>query len=509
MKQSIYILLAFLVFISCKKSGNETASESSQSYPKIHYSSPNHNVGAPVSLILQNGTYSLFYKEFKLDKKEICPTYVTTSKDLIHWQSARQITFGKKDLNILNRTVVLYSKKTGSQTIFAAILVVDPDKNEENNNCYFKLSYSDNQGKTWTESDDKVEFPIKIKNNFNPSVFWDKIHAKWIMSIVDDQVVKIFSSLDLKKWKFESSINKELQYTANIWLKATLFPINSGNDWVMLVDQEFVNPRDGSSIQYFIGTFDGKSFSAPISTKSHWLDYGKDNIYNVVCDGLPANANPTVIGWKNNIDYTLIGGMKPFWGSFIIPRTLSLDQYSGEKILSSQPIQSIKTLEGKSTTLKDFDVTENLDITNKIKMPLTPSIVTIKFKTSEKTSLIFPAKYGVQFENDKAEKLIIGYDAFKEWYYIDRTNFLVVKENSQFKGMDVMPSYNSDSTMVIKMIIDDSSIELFTTDGKQIMTNNYLTDSKFNRISLFTENGMIKVNELTVKSLECIWKKKD
>lgn len=319
-----------------------------------------------------------------MDKKEICPTYVTTSKDLIHWQSARQITFSKKDLNILNRTVVLYSKKTGSQTIFAAILVVDPDKNEENNNCYFKLSYSDNQGKTWTESDDKVEFPIKIKNNFNPSVFWDKIHAKWIMSIVDDQVVKIFSSLDLKKWKFESSINKELQYTANIWLKATLFPINNGNDWVMLVDQEFVNPRDGSSIQYFIGTFDGKSFSAPISTKSHWLDYGKDNIYNVVCDGLPANANPTVIGWKNNIDYTLIGGMKPFWGSFIIPRTLSLDQYSGEKILSSQPIQSIKTLEGKSTTLKDFDVTENLDITNKIKMPLTPSIVTIKFKTSEK-----------------------------------------------------------------------------------------------------------------------------
>ena len=76
-------------------------------------------------------------------------------------------------------------------------------------------------------------------------------------------------------------------------------------------------------------------------------------------------------------------------------------------------------------------------------------------------------------------------------------------------GKDIMPSYNSDSDITVKMIIDDSSIELFTTDGKQIMTDNYLTDSKFNRISLFTENGMIKVNELTVKSLECIWKKKD
>lgn len=509
MKQSICILLAFIVFSSCKKSGNETVSESSQSYPKIHYSSTNHNVGAPVSLILQNGTYSLFYKEFKSDKKVICPTFVTTSKDLIHWQSAQQVTFCKKDLNILNRTVVLYSKKAGTQTTLAAILVVDPDKNEDNNNCYFKLSYSDNQGKTWTESEEKIEFPIKINSNFNPSVIWDEIHAKWIMSIVDDQVVKIFSSLDLKKWKFESSINKELQYTPNTWFKATLLPINNGKDWVMLVDQEFVNPRDGSSIQYFIGTFDGKSFSAPISTKSHWLDYGKDNIYNVVCDGLPSNADPIVIGWKNNIDYTMIGSMKPFRGSFTIPRTLMLDEYSGEKILASQPVTSLSKIESGNLTLKDLDVNENLDISNRIKIPLTPSLVTIKFKTSEKTSMTFPAKYGVQFENDKAEKLIIGYDAFKEWYFIDRTNFLVVNENSQFKGMEVMPSYNSDSIMVIKMIIDDSSIELFTINGKQIMTVNYLTDSKFNKIKLFAENGMIKVDELTIKSLTCIWKKKD
>jgi len=509
MKQSIYILFALVIFVSCKKNGNETVSESSPNYPKIHYSSTNHNVGAPISLLFQNGIYSLFYKEFKLDKKVVCLTYLTTSKDLIHWQTAQQVAFCKKDLNILNRTVVLNSQKSNPQKALAALLVVDPDKNEENNNSYFKLSYSDNQGKIWTESEDKIEFPIKVKNDFNPSVLWDKIHAKWIMSLVDDQVVKIFSSLDLKKWTFESSIAKELQYTANIWLKATLFPLNNGNNWVMLVDQEFVNPRDGSSIQYFIGTFDGKSFSAPISTKSHWLDYGKDNIYNVVCAGLPANANPTVIGWKNNIDYTMIGSMKPFWGSFTIPRTLMLDEYSGEKVLASQPVKSLSGIESKSISLKNLDVTENLDISKRITIPLTPSIVTIKFKTSEKTCLTFPAKYGIQFENDKFEKLIVGYDAFKEWYFVDRTNFVITKENSQFKGMDVMPSYNSDSVMTIKMIVDDSSIELYTTNGKQVMTENFTTGFKFNKISLFAENGIIKVNELTIQSLKSIWNKKE
>ena len=508
MKQSIFILLVFVVFVSCKKSGNETVSEFSQNYPKFHYSSTNHNVGEPVSLIYQNGIYSLFYKEFKLDKKIICQTYLTKSKDLIHWQTSLRITLCKKDLNILNRTVVLNSKKNGPQTSLTALLVVDPDKNEDNNNCYFKLSYSDNQGKRWTESEEKIEFPIKVKNYFNPSVIRDEIHAKWIMSIVDDQVVKIFSSLDLKKWKFESSINKELQYTANIWLKATLIPINNGLDWVMLVDQEFVNPRDGSSIQYFIGTFDGKSFSSPISTKSHWLDYGKDNIYNVVCAGLPANANPTVIGWKNNIDYTMIGSMKPFMGSFTIPRNLMLDEYSGEKILASQPVKSLTTIESKNILLQNLVVKENLDISKNISIPLTPSIITIKFKTSEKTSMTFPAKYGMQFENDKSEKLIIGYDAFKEWYFVDRTNFIITKENSQFKGMDVMPSYSSDSIMVIRMIIDDSSIELFASNGKQVMTENFSTDSKFNKISLFAENGIIQVEKLQITILKSIWERK-
>ena len=508
MKQSICILLVAIFFISCKKSGNETVSESSQTYPKIHYSSTNHNVGEPVSLIFQNGKYSLFYKEFKLDKKAICSTYLSTSNDLIHWQPTEKIAFSKKDVNILNRIIILEPQISNNQTTLKALLIVDSDKNEENSNCYFKLSFSYNNGKAWTESEDKVEFPIKIKKEFNPSITWDKIHTKWIMSVVDNQVVKIFSSLDLKKWKFESSINKEIQYTANIWLKATLFPINNGHDWVMLVDQEFVNPRDGSSIQYFIGAFDGKIFTSPVSTNSHWLDYGKDNIYNVVCAGLPENSDPIVIGLKNNIDYTLIGSMKPFRGSFIIPRTLSLDQYSGENILSSQPIQSIKSLEDGSITLKDLDVTENLDITNKINIPLTPSIVTLKFQTAEKTRLTFPSRYGIQLENNKAEKLIVGYDTFKQWYFIDRTNFLVVNENSQFKGMGVMPSYSTDSVMVIKMIIDDSSIELFTSNGRQVMTENFSTDSKFNKIRLFAENGIIKVEKLQIMKLKSIWKRK-
>ena len=64
-----------------------------------------------------------------------------------------------------------------------------------------------------------------------------------------------------------------------------------------------------------------------------------------------------------------------------------------------------------------------------------------------------------------------------------------------------MPSYNSNSIMVIKMIIDDSSVELFAENGRQVMTENFLVQSNFNKISLFAENGVIKVVELQIQKL--------
>lgn len=198
--------------------------------------------------------------------------------------------------------------------------------------------------------------------------------------------------------------------------------------------------------------------------------------------------------------------MKPFWGSFTTPRILSIDYYSGTKILVSNPI--VVKAEGNPILLTNFNVEEKLDISSKITIPITPSVITLKFKTSEKTRINFPSRYGIQFENDKAEKLIVGYDAFKEWYFVDRNNFSIVKDNSQFKGMDIMPSYNSDSIMIMRLILDDSSIELFAEDGKQVMTENFVPQSKFNKISLFAENGFIEIEELHMNSLKPIKEQK-
>ena len=69
-----------------------------------------------------------------------------------------------------------------------------------------------------------------------------------------------------------------------------------------------------------------------------------------------------------------------------------------------------------------------------------------------------------------------------------------------------MPCYHSDSLMVLKMIIDDSSMELFTEKGKLVMTDNFNAQQRFNKVTLFAENGIIKVKTLSISNLESIKK---
>lgn len=499
MKNLLFSFFVVFTLVGCKFQNSEKIEQSSLNYPKIHYSSTEHNVGAPVSLVFQNGQYSLFYNEFESDKSKIVNTYLTTSKDLIHWENVVELKFSSKKINILNKSIVLDSKKH----VLSAMLMIDPDKTENNDNGYFMISESFDQGKSWTESTDKVKFPYPIKNYFNPTIVFDKIHNKWILTLIDEQVVKFFSSSDLREWKYESFFEKNIQYHNNIWNKATLFSIDKSN-WVLFIDQEFVDPQQGSSVQYFVGTFDDQRFITPFSIHSHWLDYGKDNYFNVVCQGQSENTEPIVIGWKNNADYVFYGSMKPFWGSMTMPRTLSLVDYSGEKILAAEPIGSLNSLLLDNIILMNLEVTENLEISHKIPFGVSPSILTLSFETSEKTRMTFPLSFGVQFENRLGEKLIVGYDTFKEWFFIDRNHLNSVTKNSQFKGKDLMPCHHADSVMEIKIILDDSSIELFTEKGKLVMTNNFNAQNKFDKVTIFAENGMIKLKEFSIYSLKVI-----
>ncbi len=494
MKKLLTLVFVLCLLQSCKFQSKETLTISSPEFPKIHYASTEHSVGAPVSLKFSNGTYTLFYQNADAGQKNSERFYRTTSSDLVHWSKAEKVDFTGGNKSVLYATVLQDSINSTWQ-----VLLLTPTNG-------LTISTSTDGGNTWKITTDKIIFPETLAKESKPTIYRDYQSGKWIMTLVADQKVKFFSSSDLKQWTYESSFEKESKFKSNIWHKATLFPVGKGNHWILLVDQEFEDPKEGSAVQYFIGSFDGKTFHN-LSTKPHWLDYGKDNIYNAVCFKSAADTFPVIIGLKNNIDYPVLGDLKTLSGSMTFPRTVSLANVYGEMLLSCNPVKNIDGLSRPGVILKDINLEDSVDYSNKVTIPLTPSLITLKFETTSMTRLSFPAKFGIRLGNEKGEKLEVGFDRFREWYYIDRSDFVNVKQSPQFGGTQVMQCWHTDTTMIMKMIVDDSSVELFTEDGKLVMTQNYSTKNKLNKLSLFAENGVIKVSEVEIKSLTSIWNK--
>ena len=102
----------------------------------------------------------------------------------------------------------------------------------------------------------------------DPKVFWYAPEQKWVMAVVlaVDRKVSFYSSSDLKSWTHLSDFGPA-NAVGGVWEVPDLFPLAvDGNPrktkWVLVVN---INPggiAGGSGAQYFVGDFDGTTFTA-------------------------------------------------------------------------------------------------------------------------------------------------------------------------------------------------------------------------------------------------------
>ena len=97
--------------------------------------------------------------------------------------------------------------------------------------------------------------------------------------------ILFFSSNDLKNWTLRSRFGKGFGCQDGVWECPDLFELPvEGSDlkkWVLIVNINPGGPFGGSATQYFIGNFDGYTFTADKSADgtipTKWLDFGKDH----------------------------------------------------------------------------------------------------------------------------------------------------------------------------------------------------------------------------------------
>ena len=335
----------------------------------------------------------------------------SVSKDLIQWEELPVAITEDQDGAIFS----------GSAVSVGDEIVAFYTRHTETNQSQCIARSSDN-GRTFTKFENNPVLDENKKDFRDPKVFRYQDH--WIMCAVQpwDHQVSFYKSFDLIRWQHLSNFGPAAA-VGGVWECPDLFPlaVDGKEYWVLLVS---LNPGGlyGSGTQYFIGDFDGTTFTSMHSTdKPRWLDYGRDNYAGITFNNEP-NGKRVLIGWMANWEFTKEHPETSWTNAMTIPRELGLDKYADEIVLTQQPM---------------------CELTYEIKVPM-------------------PATGIVGWQGF----VNVGYDADRKVIFID-----------QFEALYEIES----DTLHLKVVIDQSSIELFTGDGIRVITLSVFPTPGINR----------------------------
>ena len=315
------------------------------------------------------------------------------------------------------------------------------------------LAFSTDGGQTFTKFEGNPVLTSEEKDFRDPRPFWNEDIKAWNLILAVGQEMRIYSSKDLKEWKYESSFGKEYGNHGGVWECPDLFKID--NKWVLICNINPGGPFGGSATQYFVGQFDGHRFtceSNPNVTK--WMDYGKDHYATVSFYNAPDNRH-VVLAWMSNWQYANQVPTMQFRSANSIPRDLGLFDYQGETYVSVVPSKETLAMRGA-----------------KVKVPTEACEIVVDLK----------GKTEIVLSNTKGEQVTMTYDASKQTFAMDRTKSGNVGFSEDFPCVTKAPTYGK--VKQLRIFIDRCSIEAFDSDGKMAMTNLVFPSEPYNTIKV-------------------------
>lgn len=363
------------------------------------------------------------------------------------------------------------------------------------------LAWSDDNGETFTKYDGNPVLTLDSEAR-DPNMFWDAERNVWILVLAHalDHEMLIFSSPDMKDWTLESSFGRGLGAQDGVWECPDLFelPVNgeSGKKWVLLCNLNPGGPFGGSATQYFIGDFDGKTFtsdtddSGKVPTK--WLDYGKDHYATVSFSDAP-DGRRTVIGWMSNWQYAPEVPTMQFRSANTLPREMGLFRApDGQLYVSSTPSPEVDALRG--ALVKSVSKTS---LGSKARTYSIPELCEIDMEISPKKA----ESVEIELSNAAGEKVVMVYDAKSDSLSFDRRKSGIVDFSQDFPAVTVSPAYTDGDKVGLRIFIDRSSIEVFGKDGRFAMTNLVFPNSPYSRLSVRATGGSVRLSDLKIYSI--------
>ncbi len=501
----ILLLTAFFMVQSNLQSQvqlDANATNESLYRPNFHFTPKKGWMNDPNGMIYLNGQYHLFYQHYP-DATVWGPMHwgQATSKDLVQWDHQPIALYPDSIGMIFSGSAVLDKNNTsglGRNGVapLVAIFTQHFMPGEKAGRTDFQnqsIAYSLDQGKTWTKyAGNPVLKTPNLKDFRDPKVIWHGSTQKWIMSLAVANHIEFYSSPNLINWTKESEMGKDLFAHGGVWECPDLlsFDVNGKTVWVLLVSMNPGGPNSGSATQYMVGDFDGHVFK-PFTTDIKWMDYGPDNYAGVNFSNL--GDRKVLIGWMSNWNYANLVPTEKWRSAMTVPRELSLvkqdtdananinsSQNQNNFLLVSRPVKELEAHFTKMLSKKNMVAEKEFTLMGAGK--ILPNRIDL--------DIVKATDFDIVFSNAFNEKLIIGYDAAKKQFFIDRRNAGVSNFHQGFAAMATAPRFVADAEMDLSVLIDKISVELFADGGRTVMTALFFPTHPFTNCSLQSKEGI-------------------
>ena len=450
--------------------------------PQFHFSPRSGWMNDINALVYQDGVYHMLYQW----GRDIRHGGYATSTDLLHWED-KGVALVPQDSNLPKDAIRNMAGKqiySGSGVLVSgetAMKITGADKpalvtHYTGTGVGTCIAWSNDQGATWNNyQGNPVAHPTPNADPRDPRVFWYEPTQSWILALYEKGTT-FYGSKDLLKWEHLSQIPFGFECPDIFELALDGDPANK--KWVL-------HDADG---KYLVGQFNGKEF-LPEQNEPLRMDVGPD-FYAAQTFFRPSLPDGKVIQIAWNDHWNGGVGEKDWERNATFPVEIGLVTDQGKMRVTRTPIEAIRRLYhgtwnveaqilGEKNVLADiqsktFDLTATFDLTK-------ATANRIVFRVANRT-----------LSYDIGKKALVG--VTKNRQGVETEAFFDLKPDSA-------------NLLVIRMLVDWCSIEVFANRGVFSYSENTALPPRVHSVSLSAQGGEVKLLSFELNELKSIWNK--
>lgn len=475
--------------------------------PQFHFTPQEKWMNDPNGLVYHKGVYHLFYQYYPEDIVW-GPMHWghATSEDLIHWEQKPIALYPDEHGLIFSGSAVIdHQNSSGfgsaAHPPMVAIFTYHHMEAEKAGRLDYQtqgIAYSIDDGKTWNkyEHNPVIENP-DIKDFRDPKVFWHEATSRWILALVAGDHARFYASSNLKDWELLSEFGQDLGAHGGVWECPDLFPLkvvgSEEEKWVLLISINPGAPNGGSGTQYFIGDFDGNTFSTS-QTSNLWIDYGMDNYAGVTYNNTPKEER-IFIGWMSNWNYARDTPTQVWRSAMTLPRNISLHKDASGYFLKNYPVATFDSIKKVENIANTISISEPYQLTLDNLMQKD-----ISFQADLSKDLLITV-------GNEDEQISLHINPAEKLLEFDRTQSGLVSFEKSFGEQVQLQPYEPLSVITeIRVIMDQSSVEIFIDGGKYVFTNQIFPTKPYNQLKL--EGDEQELTHVKLFKINSIWNEK-